>query len=111
MISVNRRTLYGEVYNDVRCLSSDEKPTEGIKNGSTLIEIDTGARYLFDALSKAWNEVVQREGGGEGDPYVLPTMSATVKGGARLGSGLSITGDVLSVDTITVSQVHQITGV
>jgi len=107
MISVNRRTLYGEVFNDVRCLSSDEKPTEGIKNGSTLIEIDTGKRYLYDALSGSWNEFSQG-GGGE---YVLPTMSPTTKGGAKLGSGLSITGDVLSVDTITVSQVHQITGV
>ena len=111
MISINRRMMYGEVFNDVRCLSTDTKPLTGIKNGSTLIEIDTGKKYLFDALSKAWNEVVQRDGGGDGDSYVLPTMSASVKGGARLGSGLSITGDVLSVDTITVSQVHQITGV
>jgi precorrin-3B methylase len=111
MISVNRRTLYGEVYNDVRCLSSDEKPTEGIKNGSTLIEIDTGARYLFDASNGQWNEFSQGGGGGEGDSYILPTMSASVKGGAKLGSGLTMDGDVLSVSAITVQQVHQITGV
>lgn len=55
MISVNRRVLYGEVYNDVRCLSTDEKPTENIANGSTLVEIDTGAKYLFDAESGEWN--------------------------------------------------------
>ena len=95
MVSINRRTLYGEVYNDVRCLSSDEKPTEGIKNGSTLIEIDTGKRYLYDALSGSWNEFSQ--GGGSGE-YVLPTMSQSVKGGATLGDGLSMSGDSLSVD-------------
>ena len=100
MISVNRRTLYGEVYNDVRCLSTDEKPTENINNGSTLVEIDTGKRYIFDASSLAWNEVVQ-SGGDGGDSYILPTMSASVKGGARLGNGLSINGDVLSVKTMT----------
>jgi hypothetical protein len=95
MISVNRRTLYGEVYNDVRCLSSDEKPTEGIKNGSTLIEIDTGARYLFDASNGQWNEFSQGGGGGE---YVLPTMSPTTKGGAKVGEGLTMDGTALSVD-------------
>jgi hypothetical protein len=57
MISINRRVLYGEVYNDVRCLSTDEKPTEGIRNGSTLVEIDTGETYLFDAEAGVWNTV------------------------------------------------------
>jgi len=102
MISVNRRTLYGEVFNDVRCLSSDEKPTEGIKNGSTLIEIDTGKRYLYDALSCQWNEFSQ--GGGGGD-YVLPTMSPTTKGGATVGEGLTMDGTALSVDYSEVASV------
>ena len=35
--------------------------------------------------------------GGSGTQYILPTMSATVKGGAKLGSGLSIANGVLSV--------------
>ena len=57
MVSINRRTLYGEVYNDVRCLSTDEKPTENIKNGSSLIEMDTGKKFLFDADNVRWIEV------------------------------------------------------
>lgn len=57
MVSVNRQVLYGKVFNDVRCLSTDQKPTEGILNGSTLVEIDTGAKYLFDADSGAWRAV------------------------------------------------------
>ena len=57
MVSINRRTLYGEVYNDVRCLSSDPKPTEGIRNGSTLTEIDTGKTYMFDRENGEWHEI------------------------------------------------------
>ena len=32
------------------------------------------------------------------DGGTLPTMSPTVKGGAKVGAGLKMTGDVLSVD-------------
>ena len=64
MISVNRRILYGQVYNDVRCLSTDEKPTESIKNGSILVEIDTGTRYMFDAENEQWHELPSGGGGG-----------------------------------------------
>lgn len=64
MVSINRRVLYGEVYNDIRCLSTDEKPTEDVKNGSVLTEIDTGTRYLFDAVGREWHEVPSGGGGG-----------------------------------------------
>jgi hypothetical protein len=57
MVSINRRVLYGSVYHDVRCLSTDEKPTQDIRNGSTLVEIDTGETYLFDAEAGIWNAV------------------------------------------------------
>ena len=30
-----------------------------MKNGSTLVEIDTGKGYLFDADSKAWKQIPQ----------------------------------------------------
>ena len=46
------------VYHDVRCLSTDTKPTERVANGSMLTEIDTGKTFLFDAEKKQWNEVV-----------------------------------------------------
>lgn len=42
---------------DVRCLSTDTKPTQNIPNGSVLIEIDTAKGYLFDAESGVWHEV------------------------------------------------------
>ena len=46
---------YGKYY-DVRCLSTDVKPT-GVPNGSTCIEIDTGTGYLFDGDSQDWIEI------------------------------------------------------
>lgn len=40
-----------------------------------------------------------------GSAYVLPTMSTTIKGGAKVGSGLTIDDDTLNVDTVnTVEQ-------
>lgn len=38
------------------------------------------------------------QNGGGGDPYTLPTASSEVKGGAKIGSGLTMTGEVLSAD-------------
>ena len=35
--------------------------------------------------------------------YSLPTMASNTKGGAKLGSGLSVTDDVLSVDASTIA--------
>ena len=38
----------------VRCLSTDTKPTSGMTNGSTLVEIDTGKKYMFNVDSEDW---------------------------------------------------------
>lgn len=35
--------------------------------------------------------------------YALPTMDASTKGGAKLGAGLSVTSDVLSVDASSIA--------
>lgn len=51
MINVNKKTW------DVRCTSTDTKPTAGVPNGSTCIEIDTGKGYLYDAGSGEWYEI------------------------------------------------------
>ena len=47
------------------CLSTDEKPTAGIQNGSVCIEMDTGKKYAFDEDGKRWIEL--SSGGGNGD--------------------------------------------
>ncbi len=42
---------------DFRGLSTDSKPTSGVPNGSTFIEIDTGKGYLYDIASNEWHEI------------------------------------------------------
>ena len=41
-------TYYSELTLQVRGLSTDEKPTEHVGNGSIFIEIETGKLYSFD---------------------------------------------------------------
>lgn len=46
MVSIFVRTdSYAQIVKEVRCLSTDDKPTAGMPNGSTCIEIDTGKVY------------------------------------------------------------------
>lgn len=60
----------GKYLVELRGLSTDEKPTTTldptkvengnngvIENGSQFIEIDTGKLYMFDAVSKEWEEI------------------------------------------------------
>ena len=41
---------------DMYCLSTDEKPTENIANGSSLLEMDTSKAYFFDEENQRWLE-------------------------------------------------------
>lgn len=43
-------------YVEGSCLSTDEKPTTNIANGSTLVEMDTGKVYMFDEENSTWRE-------------------------------------------------------
>ena len=38
------------------CLSTDAKPTSGILNGSSLIEMDTGKVFFYDAAGRRGRE-------------------------------------------------------
>ena len=60
MISISQTVQY---INNVTCvistyygLSTDSKPTEGVGNGSALIEMDTSKVYFFDAGNSEWLE-------------------------------------------------------
>ena len=46
------------------CLSTDTKPTEGIANGSCLIEMDTGDKFMFDEANGEWLNITNPGGGG-----------------------------------------------
>ena len=36
--------------------TDDPKPTEGVQNGTSFFEIDTGKYYLFDEENQIWYE-------------------------------------------------------
>ena len=44
------------------CLSSDTKPTQGIGNGSALMEMDTATVKFFDEENKEWKPWTTVEG-------------------------------------------------
>ena len=46
-----------KILTESACLSTDTKPTEGIKNGSICIEMDTGKIYMFNEAGTEWLEV------------------------------------------------------
>ncbi len=57
MVTVLREVVYDQIIHDVRCLSTDTKPTTGIKNGSTCLEMDTGSMYMYDAENAEWHQM------------------------------------------------------
>lgn len=60
----------GSVYvADIYCDSSDTKPTSELANGSTLTEVDTGKRYLFNEATTSWVEVSGGGGGGSANKW------------------------------------------
>lgn len=72
-----------------------------------------------------WNKLFRKKDGSVttiedaissgGVPYTLPTASAETKGGIKIGSGLTMTGDVLSADAqlpeYTISESGKVLGV
>lgn len=58
MYTENHRTMKtpGKFLVDADCLSTDQKPTEGICNGSQIKELDTAKLYFFDEEHKQWEE-------------------------------------------------------
>ena len=47
----------GKKYIEAVCLSGDDKPTEGIANGSLVLEMDTSKIYAFNEAGAAWVEL------------------------------------------------------
>lgn len=44
-------------YIEAACLSSDSKPTDGIANGSMVLEMNTGKIFVFNEAGSAWVEL------------------------------------------------------
>lgn len=58
MVSYNMARVTGiaKRYIEGQCLSTDQKPTKNISNGSILVEMDTGKVFMFDEEHSAWKE-------------------------------------------------------
>ena len=41
----------------LRGLSTDDKPMEGVPNGSSFLEMDTGNVYVFDEENTQWRQL------------------------------------------------------
>ena len=52
-ITINNENARGNCF-DYRGLSSDTKPTDGVPNGSTFFEMDTGNFFMFNGASTTW---------------------------------------------------------
>lgn len=71
-------------------------------------------RYYVPQLCSLFRTIVigSGSGGGISESYILPTASETIKGGVKVGNGLQMDGDVLSVkqgeyeliETITITE-------
>lgn len=59
MFTKIKSIYYGQdkVLIEAVCLSSDSKPTDGIANGSTCIEMNTGKIFMFNEAGSAWVEL------------------------------------------------------
>lgn len=65
MVTVNNEKWMGKTdpngkavyFREGTCLSTDTKPTEGWGNGSTMLEMDTGNVFIFDAENVTWREL------------------------------------------------------
>ena len=55
MVTYNfTKYLGGLTYVNGECLSTDTKPTNGIMNGSKLLEMDTATLYIYDQQNNEW---------------------------------------------------------
>lgn len=50
-------TIKGRDAKEYNVLSTDEKPTAGVANGSPLLEMDTGDVYVFDKENNEWHKL------------------------------------------------------
>lgn len=84
MVSENK------AYNGYVGLSTDNKPTRSVNNGSMFYEMDTQKKYMFDEEGQEWIEQPAEGGGSTGGGSV--TFEATFDGEA------TVTGSYFSAD-------------
>lgn len=81
----NKQYEAGKNLVEIACLSTDDKPTDGIANGSMCTEMDTGDVYFFDEAGGAWIKFGSGGGGGGDTGEVWLVGSEYIEqGGTRM---------------------------
>lgn len=87
----------GDVLIEAACLSTDTKPTDGIANGSSCIEMDTGDKYMFDEAGGQW---IKLGSGGGGQAEVWLVGDTGVEESGRMVFALSNVGDTDHIEEL-----------
>lgn len=74
-----KESNFKQVYH-YACLSTDNKPTTGISNGSTCFVMNSGKTYIFDEENGEWVEVEGSGGGGGGGGGDYSAVTVTIAG-------------------------------
>ena len=82
-----KESNFKQVYH-YACLSTDNKPTTGISNGSTCFVMDSGKTYIFDEENGEWVEVEGSGGGGGGGGGDFTTAKAKVINQTEFSEGI-----------------------
>ena len=53
--------------NEYDGLKDDTKPTEGVRNGSVFVEMDTAKVFLFNEAAATWIEVTEEDANADGN--------------------------------------------
>lgn len=85
----------------VNAAFDDLEVTATIETGE---EMSVTTEYDEETKTLTFHFVFTGSGGGG---YVLPTMSTEVKGGAKVGSGLAMTGEALGLEGVSFTQVEK----
>ena len=85
----------------VNAAFDDLEVTATIETGE---EMSVTTEYDEETKTLTFHFVLTGSGGGG---YVLPTMSADVKGGAKVGSGLAMTGEALGLEGVSFTQAEK----
>lgn len=91
--AIDRTFVTGNQQDQVKkyaCLSTDSKPTTGIRNGSSVIEMDTGKTYLFDEDGGEWVELPNSGGGGGGGGGNITFAEVTMDLTTEIGTAIPI---------------------
>ena len=114
MIRIIESTTYedGKQHLEAYCLSTDDKPTDGVATGSIIRTVDTGKPYAFNETSSTWTEVnFNGGGGGGGGSSDFSTASVTVSmtsGQLALAWTLSDGGDEFTFPYVAESGTYDV---